>query len=410
MNAHHGEGLVSRLYGSNDILVMPDDLRAFAWSAPMRDLAAKLDLSDVGLKKLPASYGVAPPPQGHWNKVHEGKPVLKCPKAPPRRAGEIGRVRVDVRFAKVLPAAAPLSSAGPFASALVPESLDELYAQELKAIGRAGVPKTLDGAHKGLVQLLKQEKRRHEKVARDSWHWDQPKLDTPVAKRRLRILNGVFLALAKRGHRGEGYEREGEIHARAIIGDTYLGLDIAIAGKHRTVRQHGYMRPAPDLPATTPLVMRLDPDFDGEAAASWEDDGEGPLETKIASIAAAIIVAGEARFRRGLREAEEQRERQRLEQEQQRQEKLAELNRQRLEQLHKSGELLRQAQDIRALGGRVQQEIIDGVADIDAATLKAWEQWALAEADRIDPVRSGQIMSHLEVPTLEWSRPVSERD
>ena len=47
-----------RTYGWNDILVMPDDLRAFAWSAPMRDLAAQLDLSDVGLKKLLASYGV----------------------------------------------------------------------------------------------------------------------------------------------------------------------------------------------------------------------------------------------------------------------------------------------------------------------------------------------------------------
>ncbi|WP_246680604.1 hypothetical protein [Mesorhizobium sp. B2-4-13] len=48
-----------------DILVLPDDLIAFAWSAPMRDLAAKLELSDVGLKKLLTRCGVASPPQGY---------------------------------------------------------------------------------------------------------------------------------------------------------------------------------------------------------------------------------------------------------------------------------------------------------------------------------------------------------
>lgn len=39
-------------------------------------------LSDVGLKKLLKSHGVVTPPQGHWNRVHAGKPVPKCPKLP----------------------------------------------------------------------------------------------------------------------------------------------------------------------------------------------------------------------------------------------------------------------------------------------------------------------------------------
>jgi hypothetical protein len=52
-------------YGRNTICVMPEDLIAYAWSAPMRDLAQKLDMSDVGLRKLLAGYGVGPPPQGY---------------------------------------------------------------------------------------------------------------------------------------------------------------------------------------------------------------------------------------------------------------------------------------------------------------------------------------------------------
>lgn len=389
-------------YSLNDILVLPGDLRAFAWSAPMRDLAARLSLSDVGLKKLLASHGIAPPPQGYWNKVRAGNPVPKCPTAPPRRPGEIGRLRVDSRFAEVLTPAAPLPSAGPFASALVPEDLEELYAQELKAIGRAAVPKTLDGAHKGLRELLKKEQRRRAKVAETSWHWDQPKFDTPLAKRQLRILNGLFLALSRRGHDGNAYEHHnGELNARAIVGDTYMGLQFAIVGKHRTVRERGYLRPAPDLPATTLLSLRVKPDFDGRAGESWQDDEDGKLETKIATIAAGVIVAGERKFRRSLREAEEREERERIEQEKRKQEQLAELNRQRLQHLQTSGELLRQAQDIRALVERVRQAIVEGSAHIDDPTLKAWESWVLAEADRIDPVRSGQVMSHVKEPTLQ---------
>jgi hypothetical protein len=366
----------------------------------MRELAAQVGLSDVGLKKLLGRYGIRPPPQGYWNKVRAGKPVPSRPSAPPRRPGELGRLRVDSRFAKFVTPATPLPSEGPFASALVPENLDVLYSQELKAIGRASVPKTLDAPHKGLVQLLEQEKRRREKAADRDWHWDQPKFDTPVGKRRLKILNGLFLTLSKRSHGADAFERDGEIHARAIIGNTSLGLEITIAGKHRTIRQHGYIRPAPDLPASTPLVFRIRPRFDRESGEAWQDDADGKLEAKIAPIAAAIIVAGEARFRKGLREAEERAEHQRLEQEKRHQERLAELDRQRLQHLYASGELLRQAEEIRGLVGRVRRAIIEGSLEIDAATLSSWERWALAEADRIDPIRSGQVMTHLYAPKL----------
>lgn len=173
-----------------DILVLPDDLIAFAWSAPMRDLAAKLELSDVGLKKLLTRCDVASPPQGYWNKIRAGKKVPAA-KAPPRRPGELGRASVDARFKKVLSIAAPLASNGPFASALVPEDLDELHAQELKAIGKVSVPQMLDRPHKGLVQMLKREQRRRDKNAEREWTFDEPKFDNPLGKRRLRIFNAL---------------------------------------------------------------------------------------------------------------------------------------------------------------------------------------------------------------------------
>ncbi|MBO0127915.1 hypothetical protein [Agrobacterium sp. OT33] len=392
---------MSTRYGNwNDILVLPEELIAFAWSAPMRDLAGKLDISDVGLRKQLANYGVPVPPQGYWNKVHAGKPLPPRPSPRPRRPGEMGRVKVDSRYAKVVSIAQAMASAGPFASATVPENLDDLLAQEVKAIGRVVAPKTIGVPHRGIAHILRQEARRQEKFSKSNWDWDRPIFDSPLSKRCLRILNGLFLALSKRGHDGDAQENNQELHARAIIGDTYLGLNLAIVGKYKKIRRNGYERPSPDLPASTTLALSLAPDFDGRVSKSWQDDDEGRLEDKIPIIAAELIVAGEAKFRESLKEAEQKAELARQEKERQRQEQLQKLNQQRLDNLKISGDLLRRAQDIRALVESVRVAITKGSAEIGEARLAAWEQWALGEADKIDPVRSGQFLCHLDEPSL----------
>ncbi|QWW71177.1 hypothetical protein [Rhizobium sp. WYJ-E13] len=391
---------MSTRYGSwNDILVLPEDLIAFAWSAPMRDLAAKLDISDVGLRKQLTNYGVPLPPQGYWNKVHAGKPLPFRPSPPPRRPGQVGRVKVDPRYAKILSVAEAMPSSGPFASAIVPDDLDDLFRQELSAVGSVTVAKAIGVPHRGLAHLLRQEARRQEKFLKSSWETDRPMFDSPLSKRCLRILNSLFLVLSKRGHDGDAYEYSGELRARAIIGDTYLGLNLAIVGKHKKVRRNGYERPAPDLPASTTLALSLAADFDGRVSKSWQDDADNRLEDKIAVIAAELIVAGEEKFRKSLKEAEERAEEVRQEAERQRRKRLEELNQQRLDNLRMSGDLLRRAQDIRALVERVRMAITEGSAEIDEARLTAWERWALREADRIDPIRSGQFLTHLDEPS-----------
>lgn len=383
----------SYYYGYNYISVLPDDLFAFAWSAPMRELAEKLEMSDVGLKKHLAAYDVFPPPQGYWNKVHAGKPVPKLPKAPPRQPGERGRFMMEPLFAKVLPQTPPISSAGPFASPCVPENLDELFEQELKAIGRVGVPASLDRFHSALAPIMKKEQRRREKAANSHFHWDAPKFDAPLDKRRLRIFNGIFLALAKRGHGGEMYESGEDLSARAIIGNTGVGLSLDVLNERQKRVRRGYMLLDPALPAKTPLKLCA---VDGDAVAEWADDEEnGTLETQIASIAAKLIVLGEANFRRHLRENEEQIERERLRLEAKRQAEIAQRNAERLEALRTSGELLRQANDIRALVANLRQAITEGAPVLDNQQVELWERWALAEADKLDPIRSGHIMSHL---------------
>lgn len=387
------EPALSYRYGFNDILVLPQDLQDFAWSAPMRDLAARVGLSDVGLKKLLKSHGVVTPPQGYWNKLHAGRPVPKCPRAPARRAGETGRLRVDARFANVVHAAETLPSSGPFASVEVPEDLAVLHAQELRAIGRVSVPRSLERVHAGLKQILKQEQRRRDKFAVSGWSWDAPKFESAVDRRRLKILNAIFMALSRRGHGADAYERDGEIQATALVGDTRVGVSVDFATKLKTraVRPRGTAAAKENA-----LAFTIDVDFEGEGSRSWQDDGAGPLEKKLAEITAAIVVAGEEQFRRGLRWAEEQAEQSRRREEKWRQERIAARNAERLKLLRESGALLRQAEDLRALIARVHDAVVARSVNVDEATLDAWERWASAEADRLDPIRSGQVMAHLK--------------
>jgi hypothetical protein len=44
----------------------------------MRDAAAEIGISDVGLKKVCIRHRIPVPPQGYWNKVHAGRAPSKA--------------------------------------------------------------------------------------------------------------------------------------------------------------------------------------------------------------------------------------------------------------------------------------------------------------------------------------------
>jgi hypothetical protein len=389
----------------NDILVAPEHAITFAWSAPLRDLAPKIGISDVGLKKLLLARGVAPPPQGYWNKVAAGAHTPRLPAPPPRRAGETGRIRFDMRFRGLIPEAPPLPVDGPFASKEVPEDLEELRAIELKALGRVLAPRNLDLAHPGMSQMLKREQRQREKFAVSGYSWHEPAFTSPFDQRRLRVLNGVLLALAKRGHSGDAHEHEGALNTRAFIGDTivYFAITASNEAKNKKPARNGrwpiVRGEAP--PLSTPIAIVIGATWQADAPVEiWQDQDDQKLEAQLASVAAAIIVAGEARFRVGLREALKRQEEHRQYLREERQRRLAALNSKRFEDLKTSGELLRAAEDIRALMHRVKQAVLAGEQHVSPDELASWEAWAAAYADRTDPIKSGQVLTHLRAPAL----------
>lgn len=367
----------------------------------MRNLAANVGISDVGLKKILKAHGIVVPPQGHWNSVHAGRPVKDCPAPEARRPGQTGRIRVDARFQGLVHEAGRFPVNGPFTSAAIPEDLEELRSRELKALGRVAASKDLQKPHVGLVQLLKREKERREKAAADRWYWNGPVFDTPLGQRKLKLLNGLFLCLERRSHSGAATEHRGELTSNCKIGDMLLRLTFTIVGKHRTEMISGYHRPARDLPSSTPLCLSIDHKFRTPVTAQWRDDSDGKLETKLAQITADLIVAGEAAFRQGLIEAVEHEGLVRRLEDERRQQRLAELQEKRLADLNTSGELLAQATEIRNLIVLVKAAAESSNIEISSDELNEWEQWATSYADRTDPVLSGQIFSHIRAPTVD---------
>lgn len=363
----------------------------------MRDLAARIGISDVGLKKLLRSHGIAAPPQGHWNKVHAGKAVMSPPKPPQRGPGESGRIRLDGRFRGHVPESGPMPMEGPFASKRVPEDLDEFRQWELAAIGKVPLRRDLTRPHPGLSVILAKDEKRRQKYAQNGWAWDRPKHDAPLARRHLRILDAILRAAAKRGHNGYVHEGDQGLTVNLTVGEITHGLLLTRASG-RPLSESDLQQ----LPMATPLRVVIQRPWSKKELAAWEDGKEVKLEGRIAAIVAEVIVSAEATFRRSLVEAKEAEERHQRWLEEMRLKELERLREKRIADLKTSGELLRQAEEIRLLVARVEAALLSSAdGAIDADRIVKWKQWALGQADAIDPVISGEVMVHLHVPPLD---------
>ncbi len=394
------------MYGHSGFQTTHEQLIAFAWSAPMRDLAARAGISDTGLRKLLRQCGVEPPPQGYWNKLQAGRPVPNPPAPSPRRPGCSPHVWMDERFRGLLEPAPRLSPDGPFASSLVPENLEELREQVLRAIGKVVVPRDLARPAAAFAKLLQREEKLAAKQAGPMGYlYDGPVFSGAFDRRRLRLANGLAHALAKRQVAMAVQLADDDFSLSFRVGNQHVGVLIDVATRRRKGSyDNPYLRrkERQTLEKSTPLgLWFLRYGEQPVASAPFADDNGGTLENKLAAIAAAIIVAGESAFRDSIRLELEHEQAERKRREELRLEHLRRAEAERLAALKQSGELLRQADEIRRLVAKVKAATTNTTLGLSSDELEAWEEWANAYADRIDPVKSGQVMAHLRRPEVD---------
>ena len=380
----------------DDVLCTPAAVIAFAWSAPMRDLAARVGLSDVGLKKLLVGYGIPTPPQGHWNKVAAGKAVQTPPPAPPRAPGQHPLLRLGARFAGEVEAADPLPPDGPFPSPIVPDDLEELRRLQLRKIGKVAAPRDLKSPHAAIRAILARDEKYRAAKANDRWAFHSPEFDDPLYLRRLRILNGLLTALGRAGHPATVNARERDLDVSVWIGSTRVSIYVGLPADRRARQYHQPVSPLAGKPTSTKLRLTIAGDVQTDGIETWVDTDGSKIEQRLTEIAAAMVVEGERSFRRGVRARYDADVEWQRYQEEERARKRVVANAERLKQLRLLSAELNDAGLIRAMIAQVKMALDASVAGaITSEEFDGWYSWATAEADRIDPIKSGKIVDHV---------------
>ena len=353
-------------------------LHDLIWSGPMRDIAKTLGLSDNGLRKHCLKAFVPLPPQGHWNKLRVGQKV-QAVALPPRPPGVSNIIDIgpwdyrlhEKRLIEVEPALP-----------IFDEPIEALRERVGRNLGVVAASKNLSPPHAAFRRQVEDDARRS---AESSWH--TPLFSSPLEKRRLRILQGVFYGLSRLDCSVEVRGREvRDIHV--TVGQQHVKIEIDRVQSRRRPNDDK----APDLLKFSIIGHR------GERM-SWADTDEQPLETQLSVIATEIIMAGELQYRehqvwlhddavRRREELKQEATRRQIELEKAERERLIKLQAARLTRLSDSAEHFQRAQAIRAFVTSVVG-VSNGAADPERVT--RWKEWALLQADKLDPISTGRI-------------------
>jgi hypothetical protein len=186
------------------------ELYELVWSAPLKSLSARFGISDVALKKTCARSAIPTPDRGHWAKKGAGKstPQPALPERPPGMADEVVVARSTSYWHEEWTKEelmAPLPPPPEFR-----EPIEVVRERIARVIGKVSVPREIRDCNPTIDRLLREDDRRREKQRASSYpmSWDAPLFDEPFERRRLRILNTLFLAVAKMNGRPAVSDRE----------------------------------------------------------------------------------------------------------------------------------------------------------------------------------------------------------
>jgi hypothetical protein len=158
----------------------------------------------VGLRKICVAANIPMPSRGDWSRLKAGKKITKAP-LPPRGPGMIGTVTIgrehyyydrEARESELL---GPIPEPPEFS-----EAIEVLRARVSKEIGRVAVPRDLSNPHPAIGKLLAEEEERAAELLRrplSRWH-NEPRFDSPLERGRLKLMNGLFWAVARADGRG----------------------------------------------------------------------------------------------------------------------------------------------------------------------------------------------------------------
>ena len=377
-----------------------EELYDLVWSKTMGSLSTRFGVSNAVLKQTCQRAAIPMPGPSHWTKKAFGKETLQAA-LPARLPGIDNDVVVARPFDRYWFSKSKMKQLypPPRTPPEFPEPIEAVRERIAKAIGEISVPHQIHLWHPAIDCWLKEHAKRRKKILAgvSSYSLDKPELDTPFEQRRLRILNSLFFAMQKMN----GYPwisfREGRyidigfcscIHHPSI----HLTLD-----PQRQSNRRGRFAVAQSGSSETNLVLsiRCRSDFDADRM-TWQDDNEGEIETRMTEIAIEVILTAEIQYREVMNERyqltvqrrieiEEKLRQRKIARERAEKKRLRKIERARISRLLRDAGAFKRANKIRSYVEAIRSsQSCDGFFATDE--FERWSQWALAQADRIDPV------------------------
>ncbi len=372
-----------------------NELYDLVWSQPMRTVAASVGISDVALAKQCKKANIPVPTRGYWARKQAGTPTIRTALLP-RFPGASDRVGGSAHHHYY----GGLDWVDEFREMPVPpiptfeEEISSVEERARKLVGKVRCSRKFETAYPLVAKLLAHDEERREEFTKWRSDYYKPKYDEGIERRRLLIINALFMAAAHLGCRPSmstskyGQDAGSERQISIKIGETHINFTIEpINSKQKDQRER----------------LRLVFDTAADAASArdfWEDSDGRLLEDQLTDVLAGMLVSAEARYRDGLvrnrewvieRKAEAEAEFKRREEEAKRkarelQERLA---RERIGRLLSQAKALDRANQIRTYVNAALLRAAE--MPIAQAEFEKWAMWARQEADRIDPVKNGTI-------------------
>jgi hypothetical protein len=370
----------------------------------MRDLASKFSISDRGLAKACAAADIPVPERGYWNKLQAGKKVVQRP-LPPRGIGKSdvvvigGGPRSDVYLSDDEILQMPMPPEPVFET-----PLEEVRQEIVKIVRGAPFSKKITQPHRLIAGLLAKDELHRQKYLASPYRsiWNAPIFDSAFEKRRLRLLNALFTGFEYCGMKPSVGGKEAR-DISVAVGDqrVLFSLDSVNAKKNLERERLGYSFTARDQRDRMYLSLSHWRQTDMKSA-TWSDGDNFSLEEQLPEIAIQILFTAEESFREWKvrqreylieRKAEllERERRRKLENERRRLEHEAKLQQQRINHLLGQATALHRAVQIRSYVAAVTEANGTSPNPMSIVELLEWGKWALAQADRIDPIISGRF-------------------
>lgn len=362
------------------------------WAEPMSRLAREFGLSDVGIAKICRKHDVPRPPRGYWAKKQFGQEPAQIPLP---HAG------------KDYPIEMPDPTEKPPLPPGMQEEVDDATAQERKEESKISVAETLRGAHQ-LVSLANQEFQgvktgpnglieAPEKVS----------LDIHVSKSSLRrallIMDALLKALEERGYAVSAGPTVTILETSVRFGiceqfDTQEEEpeDNDLEGRYVFAHNRVIQNKVPSGRLTL-RIHSSPPRYWGtqSSRSTWRDGEKQRLEDRLNSFVAGLVKVA-ARLK-AHEEEEERREKERREQERREAESarvraekhtLAKAERARVNELHRQAENWRKSRTLREfIEAAKEKHLAEQAGSGLGEDFAKWLEWALHQADRLDPLR-----------------------